>query len=129
MKLLLILVLALCGCATLDPAYYTDPNSQGYAEQVFGGLCDKCGREFSFSSHQWSNCKEVTCPYDGSHQTLSHARGRYLYAADQRQAQAVGWFFQQQRIQIQKSAEEQQKIIKRHWPQLGGRLGSGHGRE
>lgn len=75
------------GCATLDPAYYTRPDSPGYQEQVFWGLCEVCGREFTFSGHQWDNFSTITCPYDGHEQDLRMAHNRYNYAVQQLQAQ------------------------------------------
>jgi len=86
--------LAICllsGCATLDPAYYTRPDSPGYTQQVFHGLCDSCGREFTFSASQFDAQQRgelpATCPYDGHAQDLQMAYNRFNYAVQQAQAQ------------------------------------------
>lgn len=41
----------LAGCATTE--YYTNPQSAGYSDQVWGGLCENCNRMFTYSSAQF----------------------------------------------------------------------------
>lgn len=69
--------MVLVGCATLDPTYYTNPNSHGYAEQVMGGICEKCNRVFNFSMQQYNTIENIQCPYDGHVQNLKMASNRY----------------------------------------------------
>jgi hypothetical protein len=104
--IVLSLGLLLSGCATGNSlstwlfgeperpeSYYTDPNSPGYTENRYGGLCEKCGRAFFFSAATWDRTVTVTCPYDGHEQGIQHAHNRYVYEATrvqeaQQQAQA-----------------------------------------
>ena len=77
----------LSGCATVDPTYYTKPDSPGYHEQVFSGLCELCGKKFVFSAEQWETLSAITCPYDGREQDLRLAHTRYNETVQQAQAQ------------------------------------------
>lgn len=93
-SLLLIISLLLSGCTNLNTvlfgrpqSYYTDPNSPGYTEQVFHGLCEVCGRDFTYSKAQADEHTELTCPYDGQPNNLVQASNRYDYAVQQANAQ------------------------------------------
>jgi len=74
---LLILAILMSGCATLDPTYYTRSNSPGYTQQVHSGICEKCGRTFTFSQQQYDSIENIQCPYDGHVQNLKMAANRY----------------------------------------------------
>jgi len=82
-----ILMLFLSGCATFDSTYYTNPNSQGYTQQVLGGICEQCGRQFTFSAQQYDQNVQIQCCYCGHTQDIKMAYNRYLYAQQQAQEQ------------------------------------------
>ena len=81
------LILFISGCATLPSDYYTNPNSAGYNESVFGAICEHCNRLLSFSAAQFNTNREMTCCYCGHPQNLQMAHNRFLYA--QQQANAI----------------------------------------
>lgn len=75
--LFLLLCLGLTGCATLNPTYYTNPNSPGYNQAVYNAICGKCMKEFKFSRNQWDNNQLITCPYCSFTQDLKIAHNNY----------------------------------------------------
>lgn len=116
----LLLCLGLIGCATLDPTYYTNPNSLGYTEQALGGICEICNRTFLFSGQQYDTLENIQCPYDGHVQNLKMASNRYLYwkqqqdqiqQAQQQEVNSVALynFIQSYQQNAQRSYERQQQ--------------------
>lgn len=93
MKTILFIVgiaIILSGCATTD--YYTNPNSAGYSQQNFGGLCQNCNRQFTISAQQLNTVENITCPYCGVAQNTKMASNRYTYEAQRTQSNANAQF-------------------------------------
>ncbi len=83
-------LLIISGCAELpNAAYYTDPKSPGYTQPVYSGLCEQCGRAFTFSHAQWDSGQPIACPYDGHVQNLQAASQRYQASQQQASNQAA----------------------------------------
>ena len=110
---IICLMMLLSGCATTE--YFTNPNSAGYNEAAFGGLCQNCNRVFYFSRNQYDNCESVSCCYCGCTQNLKMAASRYAYEVKQQQArntqQAVTEFNQNLKDIYEKNAAAKQKNI------------------
>ena len=95
------ILLLLTGCADLNafllgrpPAYYTDPNSPGYQEQVFRALCEQCGQAFTYSKDNLDHWTWITCPFDGYKQNLHLAVVRYEQAQQRSQQQNAQMAYQ-----------------------------------
>lgn len=54
-----------------------DPESKEYSQPAIGGLCEKCGKTFTFSGDQLNNKKIGNCPYCKCEQSLKDACNRY----------------------------------------------------
>ena len=54
-----------------------DPASRAYREPAIGGICEKCGKTFTFSGYQLDHDKTGTCPYCKHEQSLKDACNRY----------------------------------------------------
>jgi len=80
-------------------AYYTDPRSQGYFEQVWGGACHRCGQVFPLSRAEICENKYAFCPnchavnnpaqaneYYTSRQGGQQNTSQYSYGSRQRQS-------------------------------------------
>jgi len=118
MKIILILfclVFLFSGCVTSE--YYTNPQSAGYNEKVFGCLCENCNRVFHVSYADSKNYENATCCYCGHTQNLLMASRRFDYAATQQQAannqqmvagilQAQSTYYQQTGIAQQNAANQ-----------------------
>jgi hypothetical protein len=107
----------LFGCETTE--YYTNPNSQGYYEQAFGGTCEQCGRAFSISAYQINNVENITCPYDGYVQNTKYAYNRYVYALQQQQQQETQSFYDRQ-AEIRKEYQRKLEDINRRYSEMQG---------
>ncbi|MBU2103299.1 MAG: hypothetical protein ABH865_06995 [Candidatus Omnitrophota bacterium] len=108
---LLLLVILLNGYATstaaetADSTFYTDPSSPGYTQQVWGGLCEKCNRDFKFSSQQLDTLDNVACPYCKKVQNLKMAYNRFREWVVQPQSQQQPLQAQQQALQDHERAQ------------------------
>ncbi len=83
-KVITILVMAtvfiLGGYAELfakDLPSCLDPASKVYNQPAIGGICEKCGKTFTFSGYQLNTEKSGTCPYCKHEQNLKEACNRY----------------------------------------------------
>ena len=54
-----------------------DPESKEYSRPAIGGLCEKCGKTFTFSGYQLDHGKRAPCPYCKHEQSLKDACNRY----------------------------------------------------
>ena len=59
------------------PPACLNPARKAYKQPVIGGICEKCGKTFTFSGHQLDNEKSGTCPYCKHEQNLKEACNRY----------------------------------------------------
>ena len=78
--LVMAVVLILGGYAELfakDLPSCLDPKSKEYNQPVIGGICEKCGKEFTFSGYQLDHNKKAACPYCKYEQSLKEACNRY----------------------------------------------------
>ena len=78
--LVMAAVLILGGCAALfakDVPACLDPANRAYRDPVIGGICEKCGKAFTFSGYQLDHDKIGTCPYCKHEQGLKDACNRY----------------------------------------------------
>lgn len=100
--------------ATMSSDYYTNPNSEGYSQAVFGALCEKCERQFNFSMEMWDNNQQIICPFCGHIQDLRMAYNRYEYLQQQQQEQneraAYQNFIQSYQQHLQESFQKRQQI-------------------
>lgn len=106
--LVLLLCLGLVGCVTTD--YYTNPNSPGYYQQTFGGLCESCGRVFAMSGAQLQSLENIQCPYCGAIQNARMASNRYTYAKQQQDAQNLMGFANTMHKSIQENIERDRQF-------------------
>ena len=86
--ILFFLVFLLSGCAT--EAYYLNPQSAGYNQQVWNCVCEKCNRVFTISSSQYDSGAYVSCCYCGDVQDPRLARNRGRYAEEHAQPSPMG---------------------------------------
>ena len=78
--LVMAAVLVLGGCAELfakDLPSCLDPENKEYNKPVIGGICENCGKQFTFSGYQLDNNKTAACPYCKHVQNLKDACNRY----------------------------------------------------
>jgi len=54
-----------------------NPENKEYHKPVIGGLCEKCGKTFTFSGDQLDHEKMGACPYCKHEQNLKEACNRY----------------------------------------------------
>jgi len=77
---MVVVFFLLGGCSYLfaeDLPSCLDPKSADYNKPVIGGMCDKCGKTFTFSGAQLNSGKMGTCPYCRQSQNLKEACNRY----------------------------------------------------
>lgn len=74
---LLLICLLTAGCSTGTYKYFRNPESRGYHQKVFGGVCPLCGDEFKFSKYQLDTYEEINCPYCDQKINLQEAANRY----------------------------------------------------
>lgn len=78
--IVMVVFLLLCGYTGLfakDLPSYLNPKSSMYRKALIGGICEKCGRTFTFSGYQLDNNKVGACPYCKHEQSLKEACNRY----------------------------------------------------
>ena len=76
----MVVFLLLGGCTELfakDIPSCLNPASSAYRQPVIGGICEKCGKTFTFSGYQLDNDKWAACPYCKYEQNLKEACNRY----------------------------------------------------
>ncbi len=112
---LFFMVMLVSGCAAFNSNYYTNPNSPGYTQSAFSGLCENCNRIFSFSKQQYDTLGDIQCPFCGHTQNLKMAYNRYTYLKQQQDTQANQQMWsnisqKMQDIQIRRDEAEQRNI-------------------
>lgn len=111
----MVLVMLLSGCATVS---YDEAQ-----HQVYGGLCEQCERQFTFTTEQWNNFSQITCPFCGRTQDLKMAYNRYVYLQQQQEQEnqkqrdlasqrAASNFFQTYQRNLEQSNQNKQQIIR-----------------
>jgi hypothetical protein len=116
---ILIMILALCGCATGDWNSFMYGHPQG---EQWGGICEVCNRSFNVSVSVARSSKDIKCCYCGHDQDMQMALNRYTYAVQQQEAQQnaqLGAEFVQRVHEInQQTYQNQQAVLNRPTPQL-----------
>ena len=68
--------------------YYLQPDGPGYYDHIMKGICNNCGRIFTFSPYHYFEVEKIKCPYCGYVQDTKMAWNRYVYELERQKAVA-----------------------------------------